>query len=224
MLHAMVDYAMAQIEKKGWAIKRRGDALVGCDEYEGADFNVRLSGALGWHDDTCTAGKAKTRAGLVAGDILAVSRGLYKHYGVYTGQDKLIHYTSEESDLQGTIEETSMSRFLRGKKRYYVMVFPETYGEPGKEIFDAANAAHGVARLPRLYQVLLHIKNSRAYHLYTPEETVSRAYSRLHEERYHLLFNNCEHFALWCKTGVSTSHQVNALIDVLLPCCVNVSG
>jgi hypothetical protein len=36
-----------------------------------------------------------------------------------------------------------------------------------------------------------------------------RAESRLEERKYHLIFNNCEHFASWCKTGVEDSKQVN---------------
>ena len=31
---------------------------------------------------------------------------------------------------------------------------------------------------------------------------------RLGEQRYNLLFNNCEHFAVWCKTGQHRSGQV----------------
>ena len=31
--------------------------------------------------------------------------------------------------------------------------------------------------------------------------TLRRAMSRLEEQNYNLLFNNCEHFAHWCKTG-----------------------
>ena len=27
--------------------------------------------------------------------------------------------------------------------------------------------------------------------------------------------NDCEHFALWCKTGLSESHQVEDLLQVL---------
>jgi len=41
-----------------------------------------------------------------------------------------------------------------------------------------------------------------------PEETVRLAQSRLGETGYHLLFNNCEHFATWCKTGKPQSRQV----------------
>ena len=39
----------------------------------------------------------------------------------------------------------------------------------------------------------------------------------LEDKGYNLVFNNCEHFAIWCKTGVFASKQVNALIDGLLP-------
>jgi hypothetical protein len=38
--------------------------------------------------------------------------------------------------------------------------------------------------------------------------TLRRAMGRLGEERYNLLFNNCEHFAHWCKTGRHRSAQV----------------
>ena len=38
--------------------------------------------------------------------------------------------------------------------------------------------------------------------------TLRRAMSRLGEQRYNLLFNNCEHFAHWCKTGRHRSSQV----------------
>ena len=50
------------------------------------------------------------------------------------------------------------------------------------------------------------------YSLYSGEETVKRAYSRLGEKEYNLIFNNCEHFAVWCKTGISDSEQVNKVI------------
>ena len=53
-----------------------------------------------------------------------------------------------------------------------------------------------------------------------------RAYLRLGERNYNLISNNCEHFAIWCRTNISTSSQVrNAgrtlcgvfdLVDLLL--------
>lgn len=37
---------------------------------------------------------------------------------------------------------------------------------------------------------------------------IQRAKSRLGESKYSLFFNNCEHFAMWCKTGQHDSEQV----------------
>ena len=41
-----------------------------------------------------------------------------------------------------------------------------------------------------------------------PGVTLARALGRLGEQRYNLIFNNCEHFAHWCKTGRHRSAQV----------------
>jgi hypothetical protein len=43
---------------------------------------------------------------------------------------------------------------------------------------------------------------------YSPEEIVRRARSRIGENDYRLLTNNCEHFCNWCLCGVSRSTQV----------------
>ncbi len=60
--------------------------------------------------------------------------------------------------------------------------------------------------------------NRMNYHLYSPEETVQRARSKIGERQYNLLFNNCEHFAVWCKTGLSESRQINELIRMITKC------
>ncbi|MEY2979543.1 MAG: lecithin retinol acyltransferase family protein [Prochlorotrichaceae cyanobacterium] len=50
----------------------------------------------------------------------------------------------------------------------------------------------------------------RYYAQADPADVVlKRAMSRLGERDYHLVFNNCEHFATWCKTGQHHSQQVN---------------
>lgn len=43
---------------------------------------------------------------------------------------------------------------------------------------------------------------------FVPEVVIQRAESRLGERKYDLFLNNCEHFANWCKTGVSESQQL----------------
>lgn len=47
---------------------------------------------------------------------------------------------------------------------------------------------------------------------YSPEESVQRAYSRLGEDWYNVLLNNCEHFVTWCIVGIHSSSQVNSAI------------
>jgi len=46
-----------------------------------------------------------------------------------------------------------------------------------------------------------------------PRVTLQRALSRIGEQNYNLLFNNCEHFATWCKTGRHRSDQVNSVSE-----------
>jgi cell wall-associated NlpC family hydrolase len=51
---------------------------------------------------------------------------------------------------------------------------------------------------------------------FSREEVVSRARSRVGEENYNLVFNNCEHFALWCKYGTSKSVQVEKALTAAI--------
>jgi hypothetical protein len=46
---------------------------------------------------------------------------------------------------------------------------------------------------------------------FTAEEAVRRARSRLGEDCYRILSNNCEHFCEWCLHGNSRSAQVESL-------------
>jgi hypothetical protein len=50
------------------------------------------------------------------------------------------------------------------------------------------------------------------FRFYNDEESVERAHSRLGEDWYNVLTNNCEHFVNWCINGLHNSEQVNGLI------------
>lgn len=56
------------------------------------------------------------------------------------------------------------------------------------------------------------IKHTRCF---DPDTVVSRAESQLGKREYNACTNNCEHFALWCKTGISSSDQVNTIKDAV---------
>ncbi|TAF57505.1 MAG: NC domain-containing protein [Oscillatoriales cyanobacterium] len=50
---------------------------------------------------------------------------------------------------------------------------------------------------------------------YIADSAVQRARSRIGEQKYNLLLNNCEHFATWCKTGISSSRQVREFAPIV---------
>lgn len=113
------------------------------------------------------------------GDIVGMNRGIYQHYGIYTGGREVIHYAAKKGDFGGDvcIQKTTIDKFTSEGGGFFVIDFP-----------------------PEGYENIT---------IFSPEETVARAKSRLGENKYDLVFNNCEHFALWCKTGISDSTQVD---------------
>ena len=115
------------------------------------------------------------------GDVIYVKRmgDLYRHYGIYAGNNRIIHYAGHGSDWGDdvSIHEAPLSEFLQDARRFTVCRFKTHCNIPG-------------------------------YHLYSREETLRRAYLRLGERNYNLITNNCEHFAIWCRTGISSSKQV----------------
>lgn len=145
------------------------------------------------------------------GDILAVSRagGLYSHFAVYCGFGRIIHYAAENRDFGGKIciHEADFSAFLQDDTSYGILNFPDSYGRPEQRMVELTGCL-GTAQIPNLRDLWDEIWKSPEYHLYSGEETVQRARKKIGETSYNLVLNNCEHFAIWCKTGISQSRQV----------------
>jgi Lecithin retinol acyltransferase len=57
--------------------------------------------------------------------------------------------------------------------------------------------------------------NTHASSQFESQEVIQRARSRVGEDSYHLLTNNCEHFCEWCLRGEPRSYQVEALLTRL---------
>lgn len=51
--------------------------------------------------------------------------------------------------------------------------------------------------------------------IFTLDQTLDRARKRIGESDYKLTTNNCEHFAMWCRTGLSTSRQAEMIEELL---------
>lgn len=57
-----------------------------------------------------------------------------------------------------------------------------------------------------------------------PNEVIQRAESRLNEQEYSLIGNNCEHFATWCMTGKAKSHQIKKVAVTIVTATIIVSA
>lgn len=146
------------------------------------------------------------------GDIIGVHRvgALYDHYGIYENDNRIYEYNGDLSKID--IHVTSLHEFTNGTGSYFVLEFPKHYGKPAKiEMCGNISGLVGV-NLSGIIDAML---KSEDYHLYSPQETIRRAKSRLGEEEYDLFTNNCEHFAIWCKTGIRESHQINSLLRTI---------
>ena len=148
---------------------------------------------------------------LKPGDVIGVSRSFYDHYGIYIGDGKVIHYADKTKDFgrNVSIYETDLKDFTQGSKDYFVLHFPKTGGPPRK-LRSSTNFNVNPREHTGIFDFLFKAK----YKLFSPEETIERAKSRLGESSYNFTRNNCEHFALWCKTGISFSRQVDMVLSI----------
>jgi hypothetical protein len=117
---------------------------------------------------------------LQPGDVIGIRRPyVIHHFGVYIGDDKVIHYHGkDEGAIKPYVEETSLDKFLEGQKKFYAI------NEDAIEIDFRLSVT-----------------------VYSQKETIERAKSQIGVGGYDLLFNNCEHFATWCKFGTKFSLQ-----------------
>ncbi|MBQ3368915.1 lecithin retinol acyltransferase family protein [bacterium] len=158
-------------------------------------------------DFKCTVSDSELRKG----DVIGVHRigGVYDHYGIYTGRGKVIHFSNEGSDFGGDIcvRRATLSQFKDGASNVFVVDF-EAYRDyvENPELFDFGG----------LLKLAIDSFFGNEITIYSPEETVKRAESQLGRKgKYNLVFNNCEHFAVWCKTGVRESSQVQRFLEAI---------
>lgn len=153
------------------------------------------------------------------GDILAIRRIGYSHYAVYIGNGKVIHYAPSGNQLfqKQSVHEADFSEFIRNQTSFEILQFPQFHFVPTHNAKDIRRNGFVEIQFPGKKELqnvsdkigeLVSRLDKSGYHLYTPEETIARARSKIGETKYGLLTNNCEHFAMWCKTGIKESFQV----------------
>lgn len=181
-------------------------------------------------ENTITVGggvvKKKKARTLKFGDVVGIDLGFYQHFGIYIGDSQMIHYYPVDGDMNGiiTIHITSFETFLGEEVEYYICDFTTLLQKTNKEekekkiekelkqlLSPSLNLSSEFDKTKRIYRTLI----TEGYKEFSPEETVERAYSRLGEICENRLNDNCEHFAIWCKTGIEKKKLCNELIKLI---------
>jgi len=142
---------------------------------------------------------------LKAGDVIGApytqkdSMIPFLHYGIYIGNEKVIHFASKDGRAPQSINKISLASFASEQTRTFFLIDFDQY-------FKDANIYKMSPALAIMAKNMRRINN---YKDISAKETVRRAKSKLGETGYSLLFNNCEHFAMWCKTGIAEFNQWN---------------
>ena len=143
---------------------------------------------------------------MARGDHIYVQRlgGLYAHHGIDCGDGTVIHLTALGRGPPG-VERVTLERFAEGdsvKVRDYD-AFLRAASLPERALRDGSLA------LGRALDAAVgrRVDNPDT----SPDAVVARAESRLGELGFDVWLNNCEHFATWCRTGISSSAQVDSL-------------
>ena len=207
-MHVITQISWKDIDrKKGWRLQKNfitGHARI-LDEN-----NIRKA----WGNPIVMKEKFKrlTRDKfLEPGDVIGIARkqalNLYEHYGVYVGGNTVIHYSGDGTELskKSVIKSDTLDNFLGNDTDLFVLFFDYDLRTPHK-IQKRTN--FNLSDVNNSYSD--NIVYDKNFKIYSPNETIKRAISRIGEEDYNLLINNCEHFAVWCKTGVARSYQINA--------------
>ena len=152
----------------------------------------------------------KTRQGrhrdLARGDIVCVEDGILKRYGVWVG-DKFIFYGKNRCGAC-VVHEVSFDDFIQGADHFAICEFPKEYGRP-TEWERSINVSGVIMPQHKIWQMLEWAQKMRKYKRYGYEETARRAESRIGADGY----LTSEHFAVWCKTGIAESHELESIRD-----------
>lgn len=131
------------------------------------------------------------------GDLVEISRGIYSHWAVYSGDGNAIHLTG----IAGPSNSDSNASHL-----FYVSGVSFAKAAVIEEPLSSIKG-YSTAR-----------KNNRLFWRSDPfpgNEIVQRARSQIGPVEYNILWNNCEHFAKWCRYGLKISDQVTDLFNYI---------
>ena len=122
---------------------------------------------------------------LKPGDILRVDTGRYYHFGIYIGDETVIHFAGPDPH---TLTDASMAAVRKDSLQHFAM---------GKslEVRDYS-LAEKLRKKP-------------------PKKVIEAAESQLGQGGYDIIYNNCEHFVNKCAFGIAWSTQIEEMRSAL---------
>lgn len=208
------------LEDEYEVFEKRGDQKVGdicnkIDKIDEADSMIEKINYTLTSSKTLRSRKRKEKFNkkekAEIGDIIGVIRTFcgvtYEHYGIYIGNEEVIHFTKSQG--KNTIIKTSMKRFMENNK-YNNMYFILDC-EPNIDYIEYPSINKYINQGPRGFGSPIPAIIRKPIEIYSPDETVSRAKQYIGEQGYNLIIKNCEHFVIWCKTGLKYSYQVDKM-------------
>ncbi|XP_076328355.1 phospholipase A and acyltransferase 4-like [Tachypleus tridentatus] len=131
---------------------------------------------------------------LECGDLIEFERGCYKHWAVYAGNRMVYHraYPEDSNNIQLFIQSQSASK---GSFRYGEITLEDlliVWADSEARINNSMDSKHEPSDC---------------------KTVLGRAKSKMKESQqkkdiYNVIFNNCEHFATYCRYGIGFSIQV----------------
>ncbi|KAK7093759.1 phospholipase A and acyltransferase 3-like [Littorina saxatilis] len=132
---------------------------------------------------------------LEPGDLIEFPREYYSHWAVYIGDKKVVHLAGDENDgINGQIDADKLMT-ISGQRFGKALVKVENFWN----VVDGSRAR----------------KNNNKDGKHPPlskQEIVENALSKIGRIGYNVLFDNCEHFAKWCRYGLNKSDQVDTFL------------
>jgi len=132
------------------------------------------------------------------GDLIEIKRGVYSHWAIFAGGEDVIHLAGEDNDGLDADWEARHVFVVCGQRFDKARVVVESFWP----------VAHGD----------ISFKNNsrdRKWPPFAGTEVVERALAKIGKVEYSLLFENCEHFAKWCRYGRSKSDQVDKFLTAV---------
>jgi hypothetical protein len=154
---------------------------------------------------------------MARGDHVYVSRygGIYSHHGIDCGDGQIIHFGAPNWRARRNISQVSLADFARGDD-----ILVRDYSRFFQAMEDKVGIMHDPLKTAgvELNKFLDSVRGHSVVDIdHSSDAVIERAKNRIGEKNFHVLFNNCEHFASWCVTGISNSEQITRIWRAALP-------